>query len=100
LERGVRDLPASPRSFLIWYWTAGLAGGAIWGALRRRRTNLPGYLLSGAVVGAVIVSPLAILLAIDEHSAVNLAMLFMTAAAGIPAGLFLGLTLWLRRARS
>jgi hypothetical protein len=98
IERGARDLPTSPRSFLIWYWTAGLAGGAVWGALRQRRTHLGGYLASGAVVGAVVVSPLSVLIPLDEPASFSFGMLVMAAVAGAPAGALLGLLLWLRRA--
>jgi hypothetical protein len=51
------------------------------------------------VVGAVIISPLAIVVPLDEHASVNWGMLVITAFAGVPAGAILGLMVWLRRVR-
>jgi hypothetical protein len=100
LERGAQDLPASPRSFLIWYWVAGLAGGGVWGALRRHRKSLLTYVISGVLVGAVIITPLAVLIPIGERTSIDLETLLITAVAGVPAGAVLGLMAWLRRSRS
>jgi len=97
IDRGAQDLPASPRSFVIWYWAAGLAGGGVWGALRPYRTTLARYLVSGAVLGAVVVSPLGVLIPLDERSSIDWRASLMLALAGVPAGVFLGFTAWLRK---
>ena len=97
IDRGARDLPASPRSFLIWYWAAGLACGGVWGTLRRYRTTLARHLLSGAILGVVIVSPLGILIPLDERSSIDWRASLILALAGVPAGVFLGFTAWLRK---
>ena len=97
LERGARDLPAAPSSFLAWYWAAGLVGGAVWGVLRRRRNSLVGYLVSGAAVGPVVLVPLGVLIPLGEHASVDAMFLFLTALVGIPVGTIIGLMLWLRR---
>ena len=97
IDRGAQDLPTSPRSFVIWYWAAGLAGGAVWGALRRYRTTLVRYLVSGAVLGAVIVSPLGVLIPFDDRSPIDWRLSLVLALGGMPAGVFLGFTAWLRK---
>ncbi len=84
----------SPLQLLTWLWLTAFFGGAAWGAMKRWRTELSGYIASGIPVGIIFTVSLGLVMGLGPRITLDITLLMLLLAAGIASGAWLGFLLW------